>query len=103
MGLAIFDKYSQSKEGTKYAPLLVSASQMRTFDIVCQWAKKLDCEQLEINKDFFEIFYKQDKYEITISVTSEGDDSLISASVLGPMGKSRKKLTDLLQEIMHCF
>lgn len=103
MGLAIFENYLQSKEGTKYAPLLVSASQMRTFDIVCQWVKNIKTEQLEINKDFFEIFYKQDKYEITISVTSEGDDSLINASVLGPRGKTRKRLVDLLQEIMRCF
>ena len=103
MGLTIFEKYTQSTEGTKYAPLLVSASQMRTFDIVCQWVKKIECEELDINKDFFEIFYKQDKYEITISITSEGDDSLVNASVLGPRGKSRKKLIDLLQEIMRCF
>ena len=103
MGLAIFENYSQSTEGTNYAPLLVSASQMRTFDVVCQWVKKVECERLEINKDFFEIFYKQDKYEITISVTSEGDDSLVNASVLGPRGKTRKKLISLLQEIMHYF
>ena len=103
MGLAIFENYSQSTEGTKYAPLLVSATQMRTFDIVCQWVKGIKTDELEINKDFFEIFYREGEYEITVSITSEGDDSLINASVLGPRGKTRKKLINLLQEIMHSF
>ncbi len=103
MALAIFETYSQSEEGTDHAPLLVSASQMRTFDIVCQSIKKLDVQDLEINKDFFEIFYKEGVFEITISVASEGDNALINASVLGPRGKTRKKLKGLLQDLINCF
>ena len=103
MGLAIFERYSQSKEGTNYAPLLISASQMRTFDIISQWVKKNNYQESQINKDYFEIFFKDQEFEITIIITTEGDDSLVNATVLGPMGKTRKKLKGLLQDLILCF
>ena len=61
MGLAIFEKYSQTKEGTDYAPFIVGAPIAMCFDLVSKWVKENKYEEVEENKDYWEIFGKKDE------------------------------------------
>ena len=99
MGLAIFENYSQTKEGTNYSPLIVHTSQVHCFDLMCKWINNNSFSNVEINKDFFEIYAEADGFEITISVGEEEHNALLNVSVYGKTGKTRKKLKEYLSKI----
>lgn len=102
MSLAIFENYSQTIEGKKYAPFIVDVSQVRCFDRILKWLKNQNTQDLLTN-DYYEVFYKQDDFEITITVSDYEGKGLVNASVYGPRGKTRKKLLSLLNDLMKLF
>ena len=102
MSLAIFETYSQTEEGKKHAPFIVDISQVRCFDKILSWLKKENAQDLLAN-DYFEVFYKQDGFEITITVSDYEGQGLVNISVFGKRGKTRKKLLSLLKDLMDLF
>ena len=102
MSLAIFENYSQTIEGKKYAPFIVDVSQVRCFDRILKWLKNQNTQDLLTN-DYYEVFYKQDDFEITVTVSYFEGKGLVNASVFGPRGKTRKKLLLLLSDLMKLF
>lgn len=103
MGLAIFEDYSQSKEGTNYAPFIVNISQVLCYDKILKWVKDNNFNKIIPYKDFFEIFYEDDGFEITISIENHKDNALVNVSVFGKRGKTRKKLISVLNELVKVF
>ena len=103
MGLAIFEDYSQSTEGTNYAPFLVSISQYQCYEKLLKWVKENSFIDIEPNSDYGEIFAKQGEFEITFIVTSEEDKALVNVSVYGPRGKTRKKLKEILNALVKYY
>lgn len=101
MGLAIFEKYSQTKEGTGCSPFLIGASTIRCFDLISQWVKESGFVDIEENKDFWEIYGVKDGFEITITISQEDQNSLINISVFGKMGKTRKKLKEIISQLIN--
>lgn len=103
MGLAIFENYSHTKEGTNYAPFIVHTSQVSCFDLVVKWVKENAFEAVEVNRDYFEVFGKKDNFEVTIEVTSEEQGALVNISVFGQKGKTRKKLKEIISMLISYF
>ena len=100
MGLAIFEKYSQTKEGTDYAPFIVGAPIAMCFDLISKWVKENKYEEVEENKDYWEIFGKKDEFEVTIIINQEEHGSLVNISVYGKTGKTRKKLKEIISSLI---
>ena len=103
MGLAIFETYSQSTEGTRYAPFIVTISQYQCFDKLKAWVKENGFEQLQIRQDFHEIFAVKDEFEYTFTVTCVDENSLVNVSVFGQRGKTRKLLIQTLDALVKYF
>ena len=103
MGLAIFENYSETKEGTNHAPFIVSMSQMQCFDYIKKWISQNNFSDIKPNKDYFEFFFKDQEFEITITINNEQENSLVNASVYGPTGKTRKKLREILDSLVKYF
>jgi hypothetical protein len=95
-----FETFSQSKEGTDYAPFLVSAPQGVTFEKIRKWSETKNFKEVKPNKDFFEFFIVDGEFEITIAVTVESNKSLVNMSVYGKRGKTRKKLKEHLSALI---
>lgn len=100
MGLAIFENYSQTTEGTNYAPFIVHTPVSKCFEILTKWVKENGYEQVEENKDYWEIFGVKDEFEITIRVDKEEQGSLVNISVFGKTGKTRKRLKEIISQII---
>ena len=100
MGLALFEKYSQTKEGTDYAPFIVNAPLLRCFEVISKWVKENDYKDIEENKDYWEIYGVKDEFEITITVSQEEKGSLVNISVYGKTGKTRKKLKEIISQLI---
>ena len=101
MGLAIFENYSQTKEGTNYAPFIVHTLVPKCFDLVNQWMKENNYTDIQPNKDYWEIFGKKDEFEITITISNEEQGSLVNISVFGKTGKTRKKLKEIIKSLIE--
>lgn len=100
MGLAIFEKYSQTKEGTNYAPFIVSAPLIKCLDLTLKWVKENNYQEIEANKDYWEIFCTKDEFEITITLSQEDQGCLFNISVFGKTGKTRKKLREIISQLI---
>lgn len=100
MGLAIFENYSQSKEGTDHSPFIVHTTQVNCLDVISKWVKESGFTNIEINRDYFEIYGEKDGFEMTIIITSEEQGALVNMSVLGKTGKTRKKLKEYLSQLI---
>lgn len=103
MGLALFETYSQSKEGTRYAPFIVTISQYQCFEKLKSWINRHNFSNLDVRNDFFEIFAVKDEFEYTFTVTSVNENALVNVSVFGKRGKTRRKLIETLDELIKYF
>ena len=103
MGLAIFETYSQSTEGTRYAPFIVTISQYQCFDKMKKWVNENGFQELQIRQEFHEIFAIKDKFEYTFTVTSVDENSLVNVSVYGKRGKTRNLLIETLDALVKYF
>ena len=103
MGLAIFENYSITKEGTNHAPFIVSMSQMQCFDHIKKWISSQNFIEVKPNSDYFEFFFVDAEFEITITISNEQDNSLVNVFVYGPTGKTRKKLKETLNNLINYF
>ena len=103
MGLAIFENYSETIEGTNHAPFIVDIPRAQCFETIKKWVQSKNFEQVDINNIYFEIFYIQEEFEFTILIGNDGENALVNASVFGKTGKTRKKLNQLLKELIDLF
>ena len=103
MGLAIFENYSVTKEGTNHAPFIVSMSQMQCFDHIKRWISTQSFTNVKPSSDYFEFFFADGEFEITITINNEQDNSLVNVFVYGPTGKTRKKLKEILNKLIEYF
>ena len=103
MGLGLFETYSQSTEGTRYAPFIVTISQYQCFDKLKKWVNENGFTELQIRQDFSEIFAKKDEFEYTFIVTDVEEKALVNVSVYGQCGKTRKRLIETLDALIKYF
>lgn len=103
MGLAIFETYSQSTEGTRYSPFIVTISQYQCFDKLKSWVRENGFENLQIRQDFSEIFAEKEGFEYTFIVTAVEEKALVNVSVYGKRGKTRKLLIETLDKLIKYF
>ncbi len=103
MGLAIFEDYSQSTEGTNYAPFIVEMSHNQCFDRVLYFLKENNYQEIDAHYEYNEIYAKDGDFEITFTISKEDQHSLVNASVYGPKGKTRKKLKEILKNLISYF
>ena len=103
MGLGLFETYSQSTEGTRYAPFIVTISQHLCFDKLKTWVKENGFTELQIRQDFSEIFAIKENFEYTFIVTSAEEKALVNVSVYGQRGKTRKRLIETLDALIKYF
>ena len=103
MGLAIFETYSQSTEGTRYSPFIVTISPYQCFDKLKTWVKENGFENLQIRQDFSEIFAVKEEFEYTFTVTAVEEKALVNVSVFGQRGKTRKRLIETLDALIKYF
>ena len=103
MALAIFEDYSQTIEGTNHAPFIVDISSIQCYDKLLKWVKENHFEDIQPMKDYLEIFAKKEGFEYTFRVDDEKGNALVNASVYGKRGRTRKKLIQLLAELVKYF
>ena len=89
-----------TKEGTDYAPFIIGAPILKCFDLILKWVKEKDYQEIEENKDYWEIFGKIEDFEVTFTISQEEQGSLVNISVYGKTGKTRKKLKEIISQLV---
>lgn len=106
--LALFENYSQTSDSprSKVLPIVLKQNRITVFKKIVDYVTQEEYDDILPNKDFYEIYFCDRDFEITISILDEGShSSIVNISVYGEKkrGFTRRKLKQIRSIIISLF
>lgn len=105
---AWFEKYSSTGETSefKYAPVEINKNYSIVLNELIKRIETLKGENITINKDFLDIYYEKDGFQISYTLNqNEAGHTILNVHIFGEKkrGKTRKKLISELTLLYELF